>query len=187
MTPSPHDPVRPVSGGARPIRTILLATDLTPASSEANDRAIDLAARLDARLLIVNVLEKRRLVGGGSHDRVDQARSERESHLVDLERRARAVGVTAEFLVWTGDPGSSICVAAEAEEADLVVVGTRGRSGAGRMLLGSVSDHVARNAACPVLVVRPFEARLSMRARGREATTEPSLAPGTETRATGSA
>ena len=42
----------------RPIRTILTATDLTPASSEATDRAIDLAARLDARLLIVNVLEK---------------------------------------------------------------------------------------------------------------------------------
>ena len=96
-------------------------------------------------------------MGGGSHDRVDQARSERESHLVELVRRARAVGVTAEFLVWTGDPGSSISAAAEAEEADLVVVGTRGRSGAERMLLGSVSDHVVRNAPCPVLVVRPSE------------------------------
>ena len=45
----------------RPIRTILLATDLTAASREATDRAIDLATRLEARLLIVNVLEKRRL------------------------------------------------------------------------------------------------------------------------------
>ena len=47
-------------------------------SSEATARAIDLAARLEARLLIVNVLEKRRLAGGGSHERVDQARAERE-------------------------------------------------------------------------------------------------------------
>ena len=139
----------------RPIRTILLATDLTAASREATDRAIDLAGRLDARLLIVNVLEKHRLSGGGSHERVDQARSERETLLVKVVRGARDAGATAEFLVWEGDPGDSIAAAAEAEHADLVVVGTRGRSGAERMLLGSVSDHVVRNAECPVLVVRP--------------------------------
>lgn len=138
-----------------PIRTILLATDLTGASREATERAIDLAGRLDARLLIVNVLEKRRLTGAGSHDRVDQARGERERLLVSIVRDARAAGVTAEFLVWEGDPGSSIAAAAEAEHADLVVVGTRGRSGAERMFLGSVSDHVVRHAECPVLVVRP--------------------------------
>lgn len=145
----------PASSEVRPIRTILLATDLTAASREATERAIDLAGRLGARLLIVNVLEKRRLAGGGSHERVDQARSERESHLVKVVRDARAAGVQAEFLVWEGDPGGSIAAAAEAEGADLVVVGTRGRSGAERMLLGSVSDHVVRHAACPVLVVRP--------------------------------
>jgi len=143
------------SASVRPIRTILLATDLTAASAEASARAIDLAARLGARLLIVNVLEKRRLSGAGSHERVDQARSERERHLVTVVRDARAAGVTAEFLLWEGDPGGSIAAAAEAEQADLIVVGTRGRSGAGRMLLGSVSDHVVRHAASPVLVVRP--------------------------------
>jgi nucleotide-binding universal stress UspA family protein len=140
----------------RPISTILLATDLTAASREATDRAIDLARQLEARLLIVNVLEKRRLSGGGSHERVDQARSERETLLVKVAREAREVGATAEFLVWEGDPGDSIAAAAEAERADIVVVGTRGRSGAERMLLGSVSDHVVRHAECPVLVVRPF-------------------------------
>ena len=141
----------------RPIRTILLSTDLTPASREATDRAIDLAGRLEARLLIVNVLEKRRLTGGGSHARVDQARGERESLLVNVVRGARDAGVTAEFLVWEGDPGDSIASAAEAEHADLVVVGTRGRSGAERMLLGSVSDQVVRHAERPVLVFRPHK------------------------------
>jgi nucleotide-binding universal stress UspA family protein len=139
----------------RPIRTILLATDLTAASREATDRAIDLAGRLEARLLMVNVLEKRRLSGGGAHERVDQARSERETLLVKTVRTARDAGVNAEFLLWDGDPGDAIAAAAEAEHADLVVVGTRGRSGAERMLLGSVSDHVVRHAECPVLVVRP--------------------------------
>jgi nucleotide-binding universal stress UspA family protein len=139
----------------RPIRTILVATDLMTSSAEATARAIDLASRLDARLVIVNVLEKRRLSGGGAHERVDQARAERERLLIGVVRDARAAGVTAEFLVWEGDPGGSIAAAAEAERADLVVVGTRGRGSAGRMLLGSVSDHVVRHAACPVLVVRP--------------------------------
>lgn len=138
-----------------PIRTILLATDLSAASSEATERAIDLGVRLGSRLLIVNVLEKRRLVGAGSHERVDQARAERETALVETVRRARDLGLTTEFLVWEGDTGDSIVSAAEAEQADLVVVGTRGRSGAGRMLLGSVSDHVVRHATCPVLVVPP--------------------------------
>jgi nucleotide-binding universal stress UspA family protein len=147
--------VGPPDVPTRPIRTILLATDLTVASREATARAIDLAARLGARLLIVNVLEKRRLTGAGAHERVDQARQERESLLVASVQRARGVGVTAEFLVWEGDAGDSITAAAEAEQADLVVVGTRGRSAAGRMLLGSVSDHVVRHAPCPVLVVRP--------------------------------
>ena len=156
-SPPPDPGAKQPVATVRPIKTILLATDLTAASREATDRAIDLASRLDARLLIVNALEKRRLSGSGSHDRVDQARAERESHLVKVVRDARDAGVTAEFMVWDGDPGDSIAEAAEAEQADLVVVGTRGRSGAERMFLGSVSDHVVRHATCPVLVVRPSQ------------------------------
>ncbi len=156
MRPFAYAALAPESGvDVSPIRTILLATDLTAASREATERAVELASRLEARLLIVNVLEKRRLSGSGSHERVDQARSERESLLVKVVRDAREAGATAEFLVWEGDPGDSIAAAAEAEHADIVVVGTRGRSGAERMLLGSVSDHVVRHAECPVLVVRP--------------------------------
>src|SRR5262245_64072316 len=98
--------VAPVS--VRPIRTILVATDLMVSSAEAVARAVDLASRLGARLVIINVLEKRRLSGAGSHERVDQARAERERFLVGLVRDARAAGVTAEFLVWEDDPGGSI-------------------------------------------------------------------------------
>ncbi len=140
------------------IQTILLATDLNDASRDATRQAISLASQLHSRLLVVNVLEHRRLAGGGSHDRVDQARSEREARLVQIVRAARDVGVMAEFMVWDGEPGDAIVDAAAAESADLVVVGTRGRSGAGRMLLGSVSDHVIRRLDGPVLVVRSSDA-----------------------------
>ena len=64
MSPYASAAVAPESGvHVAPIRTILLATDLTAASREATERAIELAGRLEARLLIVNVLEQRRLSG----------------------------------------------------------------------------------------------------------------------------
>ncbi len=136
-------------------RTVLLATDLTPTSSEATERAIDLSADLSARLLIVTVIDEQGPPRSHPEVRIDQARAARETALVDLVRRARSRGANAEFLVWTGDPGGAIVAAAEAEHADMVVVGSHGRWRAERLLLGSVSDHLVRNAKCPVLVVRP--------------------------------
>jgi nucleotide-binding universal stress UspA family protein len=54
-----------------------------------------------------------------------------------------------------------IVSAAEAEHADMIVVGSHGRGAVGRLFLGSVSEHVVRNAPCPVLVVRPRDAVLN--------------------------
>ena len=62
--------------------------------------------------------------------------------------------MSVRFLVWEGEPGTAIVEAAIAESADLVVVGTHGRSRVGRLVLGSVSDHVVRHAPCPILIVR---------------------------------
>jgi nucleotide-binding universal stress UspA family protein len=135
-------------------RTVLLATDLTSASADATARAIDLAAGLGARLLVVSVVDTRRRAGVGA-PRMDTERGDREAGLLEVVRTARAAGVSAEYLVWAGEPGSSLVSIVEAEDADVLVVGTRGRSGPERMLLGSVSDHVVHHARCPVLVVRP--------------------------------
>jgi nucleotide-binding universal stress UspA family protein len=135
------------------VSTIVLATDLTDVSAGAVVRAIDLAHRLCARLLIVNVLDLGRLSGRGRHERVDQARAEREPLLMDLVRAARTTGVDAEFLLWSGSASDGIAEAATSEGAEMIVVGTRGRRGAGRMLLGSVSDRLIRTTRVPVLVV----------------------------------
>ncbi|HUG47440.1 MAG TPA: universal stress protein [Candidatus Limnocylindria bacterium] len=135
------------------IRTLLLATDLSPVSEPATEHAIELAAVLGARLLIVSVIDPSRRPPRGPA-RIDQQRAELEQPLLGLVGRARARGVEATYLLWTGEPGRSIVAAAEAEGADLLIVGTRGLAQPGRFLLGSVSDYVVYHAACPVLVAR---------------------------------
>jgi nucleotide-binding universal stress UspA family protein len=138
------------------MRKVLLATDLSPASARATDEALDLASRLGAALLAVSVIDpgQLRVPGGRFGIRVDQVRAQRETVAQDLVARGRRIGVPVNFLIWEGEPGESIVDAATAEHADLIVVGSHGRSGVGRFLIGSVSDHVVRHAPCPVLVVR---------------------------------
>jgi nucleotide-binding universal stress UspA family protein len=129
------------------IKTVMLATDLTPASEAATRQAIDLAASIAARLLVVNVVDAL-----DSGLRLDQRRTSREGVLLSIVQRAQRRNTEAEFLLWTGEPGPSIVSAAEAEGADLIVVGTRGLDDDGRYLFGSVSNYVVYHSRCPVLV-----------------------------------
>ncbi len=126
------------------IETILLATDTSRASHAAEEQAIELAARLGSRLVVISAVS-------GS----PEVRSGRELAVEAIIARARAGGANAAGLTWVGDAGESIVEAAAAEHADLIVVGTHERGTVGRLFLGSVSDHVVRHARCPVMVVRP--------------------------------
>jgi nucleotide-binding universal stress UspA family protein len=143
----------PSRAGSREPQTLLLATDLADASVSATD------GRLGARLLVVSVIDpgSLKLPGGRYRARIDQVRERREQLAQALVARGREEGVDVSFLVWTGDPGDVIVEAAEAEHAHMVLVGSHGRGPVGRLLLGSVSEFVVRNAPCPVLVVRPRE------------------------------
>jgi nucleotide-binding universal stress UspA family protein len=144
---------------ARPgtsVRRILLATDLSPASEGATREALDLARDLRAGLLIVSVIDPNtRSVPGGRLERMDQRRAARLESAQAVVARGRDEGVTSSFLVWEGEPGPSIVEAAASEQVDMIIVGSHGRGAMGRLLIGSVSDYVVRNAPCPVLVVRP--------------------------------
>lgn len=150
----------PARVGTRPGRKkLLLATDLSEASSSATDQAFDLASRLDASLLVVSVIDPGSLLmpGGRFRARIDQVREGREHLAQELVERGRDMGLPVSFLVWSGDPGDMIVEAAEAEHVEMVIVGSHGRGAVGRFFLGSVSEHVVRHAPCPVLVVRPRE------------------------------
>jgi nucleotide-binding universal stress UspA family protein len=138
------------------IETVLLATDGSSASEPASEQAIDLALQVGARLLVVSVLGSASRPPGASAETGGVADS-RDSLTVKAQaivQRAKAAGSDATFLVWEGEPREAIVAAAYAEKADLIVVGSHGRSGVSRFFIGSVSDYVVRHAPCPVIVVR---------------------------------
>ena len=146
------------TGDTRAIpRRVLVATDTSAASTGAEHAGVQLATRAGASLIFLSVIDpsRLRLPGGLFHTRVDQVRAQRESALAKIVEYARKRGVSAQFLIWEGDPGASVIEAAEAEGADVIVVGSHDRGPVGRLLLGSVSGHVVEHGAGQVVVIRP--------------------------------
>jgi len=138
-------------------RRVLVATDTSAASTSAERGGVELAAQAGASLIFVSVIDpsRLRLPGGLFHTRVDQVRSQRESALIGIVATARQRGIAAQYLIWEGDPGASLIEAAEAEGADVIIVGSHDRGPIGRLLLGSVSSYVVDHGRQEVLVIRP--------------------------------
>ena len=137
------------------LETILLATDGSPASEPASEQAIDLATQIEARLLVVSVHVSGRQPSEAAAAVADpESRDSMAARAQGIVQRARAAGANATYMVWEGDAGEAIIAAANSEGADLIVVGSHGRSGVSRFFIGSVSDYVVRHSHCPVMVVR---------------------------------
>jgi len=141
--------------------TILLCTDGSDAAVAALAAGLAVLGPAD-RIVIATVLEPGdpTLVSGTgmaggvmSADDFDRLQRDREEGARAVLDRARSeLGLPdAEALIVTGSPGHSLCELAETLPASVIVMGTRGRGGIRRAVLGSVSDHVVRNAPCPVL------------------------------------
>ena len=143
-----------------PITRILVATDFSPASRRAFATAVGLAKSQRAVLTILNVIPPMVVVpvqylDAGTMDRVDTlARRWSQKQLARLAARAAKSGVTAGVLLREGDVSSQIVRACRTTKADLLVVGTHGRRGVRKFVLGSVADRVVATAPCPVLTVR---------------------------------
>jgi nucleotide-binding universal stress UspA family protein len=136
-----------------PPRRILLAFD-DASSRRASEEAIRRAAAERADLLVMSVVEPQSLrLPGGMTRRVDQERDRLTAAALDVVKQAREAGVPATFLVWEGDAAESIVEASAAEQADVIVLGSRARTNLRRLILGSVSSEVVRRAPCEVVVV----------------------------------
>jgi nucleotide-binding universal stress UspA family protein len=133
---------------------ILLAVDQSGSSRGASDEAIRRAAREQAALIVLTVLEPHNLrLPGGRLQRVDQERDRLTAGALAIVHRAGAAGVRATYLIWEGDPAESILEASLAEQADMIVLGSRPRTNFRRLILGSVSSAVSKRATCEVVVV----------------------------------
>src|SRR2546430_15651695 len=135
-------------------KKILVGTDFSEASDEARRVAIELARRLGAELEIVHVEEPLPAYAFAEGPLPDlprlqeEVRTWAERQLEDPARGARASGVSTTTAVLLGVPANTIVEAARTERADLIVVGTHGRTGLERVLLGSVAGRVGRHAPC---------------------------------------
>ena len=142
---------------------ILVPTDFSAGSERAWAEARRLAARLGAELVLVHVLVETPLYSEGpftmkrARDVFDAARTWAVKTLGDWTLAAAAAGISARWVLRTGVPYKEIVGAAARERADLIVIGTHGRGGLDRALLGSVADRVIRLAPCPVMTVRDTE------------------------------
>ncbi len=149
--------------GAEGIARLLVPTDFSAGSERAWAVARRLAGRLGAELVLVHVLVEAPLYSEGpftmkrARDVFEAARAWAVKTLGEWTSTAAAAGIAARWVLRTGVPHQEIVGAAARERADLIVIGTHGRGGLDRALLGSVADRVIRLAPCPVVTVRDTE------------------------------
>jgi len=141
-------------------KSILVPTDFSPCAEHAVDYACALASKFGSTVFLVNAIG-----AAPSEVRVALSDSMLQSmigaHEVALDKLAeprRAVAAFGAPLVMNGDPRDAILEAAKEVNADLIVMGTHGRSGISRLFMGSVAEEVVRRAPCPVLTVRTKKA-----------------------------
>ena len=142
-------------------RKILVATDFSDVSEQAVTYARDFAHQLDAQLVILHVYEVPMLalpIEGMAISPATWAAdlsSLWQKKLDECAARHRGAGVPVTALLRNGVVHDEVHRVADVEHADLIIIGTHGRTGANRLLLGSITERVIRTATRPVLSVSP--------------------------------
>lgn len=133
------------------IRKILLGYDGTDPARRALEMAADLAGALGARIEVISVVPVH--PGRFSVDPWDDT-TVHASELQEAARLLKERGLRAELVESMGDPAKTIEQYATEHAYDVIIVGSRGLDAIGRILQGSVSEHIATHAEVPVMVVR---------------------------------
>ncbi|HYB44589.1 MAG TPA: universal stress protein [Candidatus Methylomirabilis sp.] len=143
------------------VRRILHPTDFSRASRAAFAKAVEMAGANGAELVVAHVLNPVvPMVGDGYvvpkvyEDIEASARAGAKKELDRLLARAKKTGVRARGVLLEGATHEQITRVAKSARADLIVIGTHGRTGLAKFFLGSVAGRVVSTAACPVLTVR---------------------------------
>ena len=142
--------------------SIVVGTDGSETAGEAVRQATDLAKAVGAQVHVVSAFEpvgnqrlreERTQVPDDMQWMVNQ-REDVEATLRTAAERIEEAGVQAETYARQGDPADAILDVAEEQNADLIIVGNKGMTGAKRFLLGSVPNKVSHHAPCSVLIIR---------------------------------
>jgi nucleotide-binding universal stress UspA family protein len=144
-----------------PIKRIVVGTDGSESANKAVDQAIELAAAVGAELELVNAfdvpspakLERMRAeIPDPDFAFAADPANQSEMLLSDIAKKAEEAGVKTRTWSQGGDAASFIIDVATETDADLIVVGNRGMTGAARFLLGSVPNKISHHAPCSVLI-----------------------------------
>lgn len=164
------------------IKRILFATDFSRWARRAEDYACALACSWRASLTALSVAEFMPGLNPAypvNQQYLAELLKQASAQLVDLKGRAERRGIAVTTRMATGIPSEEVITAARAEDSDLIVVGTKGKTGLEHVLLGSTAERVIRGAPCPVLTVRtePADTDQGEGALSRPVTLERILVP----------
>ena len=143
-------------------KSIVVGTDGSETASEAVRQAVDLAKQISAKVELVSAYEPvadQRLREERTEIPDDlqwmvNPREDVDATLNEAAEVAKQAGVDVETFARQGDPADAILDVAEEQNADLIIVGNKGMTGAKRFLLGSVPNKVSHHAPCSVLIIR---------------------------------
>ena len=143
------------------IRRILHPTDFSSASRAALARAVELAKANRAELVLAHVMTPYVPITGEGYmpprlwaEMEASTRAHARKQIDALAARAKKAGARVKTLLLEGVPHERIARAAKGQRADLIVMGTHGRTGLARFFVGSVAERVVASAPCPVMTVR---------------------------------
>ena len=137
-----------------PTSHILVPTDFSTHADHALDYALALAKELQARITLLHVIYRPPMGEASLLTYLAEVEAEARQALERRVQRLREAGLQGTYIMVHGVPWQEIVEAAGVQKADLIVMGTHGRTGVLHVLLGSVAEKVLRHAPCPVLVTR---------------------------------
>lgn len=142
-------------------KTILVPTDFSDCAEQALDYACSLASSIGATVYIVNALGSASPELGLSvtYAMIENVLKGHQDAVEKLADKRREFVAMAAPIAKLGDARDVILETADAIDADLIIMGTHGRRGISRIVVGSVAEDIARRAACPVLLVRTKKAK----------------------------
>jgi nucleotide-binding universal stress UspA family protein len=135
-------------------KTIVLATDGSKYSAAAAERAIAFAKSYGGELKVLSVVDVPSEFYADAPKAVEDLVRKAKGFVADVKNQAEAAGVSAETFVVEAEAYQAVNNLAQEQKANMIVLGSHGRTGLRRLLMGSVTEAVIGHASCPVLIVK---------------------------------